>query len=306
LAGHAHEDTALWAMMLGRVRLGRGALRRASSLFLEGAALFGDVDPVGFGPLCLAFLSQARALGGDHTGAGAALARAEAARRSDIRIFDADFGLARAWTAAASGELSAACAGVRRVAEAAEAQGHLAYAVLALHDLVRLGDPASANHPLRELAGSLEGPLAAAYADHAAARMANDGAALDEVATSFEAIGALLLATEAFAEASAAHRDQGSTASSARSAAKASLLAERCEGAATPALADAGPASLLTRREREVAALAAGGLSNRAIAERLVLSVRTVEHHLEHAYAKLGVAERAQLATLFGPLTLDG
>ena len=52
----------------------------------------------------------------------------------------------------------------------------------------------------------------------------------------------------------------------------------------------------LTRREREVANLAADGLSSQAIADRLFLSVRTVEGHLHRAYGKLGVNERRGLA----------
>jgi DNA-binding NarL/FixJ family response regulator len=54
----------------------------------------------------------------------------------------------------------------------------------------------------------------------------------------------------------------------------------------------------LTPREREVAALAAAGLSNRAIAERLVLSRRTVENHLQHVYGKLGATSRVELPSL--------
>ena len=52
----------------------------------------------------------------------------------------------------------------------------------------------------------------------------------------------------------------------------------------------------LTRREAEVAALAARGLTNRDIAARLVLSVRTVETHLDHVLTKLGFRTRTQLA----------
>jgi DNA-binding CsgD family transcriptional regulator len=52
----------------------------------------------------------------------------------------------------------------------------------------------------------------------------------------------------------------------------------------------------LTRREGEIAALVADGLTDREIAGRLVISVRTVESHLAHAYRKLGIASRRELA----------
>lgn len=52
----------------------------------------------------------------------------------------------------------------------------------------------------------------------------------------------------------------------------------------------------LTPTEEQVAALAAEGLTNRQIAERLVLAVRTVEAHLTRIYAKLGVRSRTELA----------
>lgn len=52
----------------------------------------------------------------------------------------------------------------------------------------------------------------------------------------------------------------------------------------------------LTTRELQIAALVAEGLSNRAIAERLVISRRTVDAHVDHAYQKLGISSRVQLA----------
>jgi len=54
---------------------------------------------------------------------------------------------------------------------------------------------------------------------------------------------------------------------------------------------------LLTTREREVAELIGEGLSNREIAERLVLSVRTVETHAQNVLGKLGFRSRAQIAS---------
>jgi predicted ATPase/DNA-binding CsgD family transcriptional regulator len=52
----------------------------------------------------------------------------------------------------------------------------------------------------------------------------------------------------------------------------------------------------LTRREQEVARLVAQGLSNRQIAEQLVISKRTSDSHIEHILAKLGATSRAQIA----------
>ncbi|HEY3879902.1 MAG TPA: LuxR C-terminal-related transcriptional regulator [Trebonia sp.] len=51
----------------------------------------------------------------------------------------------------------------------------------------------------------------------------------------------------------------------------------------------------LTAREREIALLVARGLSNREIAERLVISKRTVDAHVNHIFVKLGVSSRVQL-----------
>jgi DNA-binding NarL/FixJ family response regulator len=58
---------------------------------------------------------------------------------------------------------------------------------------------------------------------------------------------------------------------------------------------DGGALDALTEREREMTALAAGGLSNDEIAERLVLSAATVKTHVNRAMTKLGARDRAQL-----------
>jgi HD-GYP domain-containing protein (c-di-GMP phosphodiesterase class II) len=52
----------------------------------------------------------------------------------------------------------------------------------------------------------------------------------------------------------------------------------------------------LSEREVEVARLVAAGCSNPEIAQRLVISRRTAEHHVQHIYAKVGVSSRAALA----------
>jgi non-specific serine/threonine protein kinase len=57
-----------------------------------------------------------------------------------------------------------------------------------------------------------------------------------------------------------------------------------------------GTATLLTRREREVAAHVADGMTNREIARQLMVAERTVETHLEHIFDKLGARTRADVA----------
>jgi predicted ATPase/DNA-binding CsgD family transcriptional regulator len=58
----------------------------------------------------------------------------------------------------------------------------------------------------------------------------------------------------------------------------------------------AGLPASLTRREREIAMLVTTGLTNREIAAKLFLSVRTVEVHVDHILTKLGFRTRTQLA----------
>jgi DNA-binding NarL/FixJ family response regulator len=88
----------------------------------------------------------------------------------------------------------------------------------------------------------------------------------------------------------------GASASSQR----ARTFAERCEGAHSPALETGREPTALTKREREVASLAARGMTSREIAETLVVSTRTVENHLQRAYEKLGLSGRSELAAALG------
>jgi DNA-binding NarL/FixJ family response regulator len=147
----------------------------------------------------------------------------------------------------------------------------------------------------RGAAGS-DAPLVAAYAAHVAGRLAGDGAALLAAADAFEAIGAVRYAVEAAADAARAFVDGGRHDSARRALARSRDLFGRGQGGAAP-LVDGldGPASALTAREAQLVELARRGLSNAAIAEQLVLSVRTVESHLYRAMHKLGVGDRRDL-----------
>ena len=195
--------TAVEANMLGLIWLARGRVATALRLCRESAALLRDGDAVGMLAFALAGVAQAAAQAGD---AGAARAAVAELDRTPLghKGFAAELGLARAWSAAASGELSRARALARDAAAAARARGQDAYAVCALHALCRLGDPAAAAPGLAELAERVDGPYAGLAAAHAAALVAGDGAALLATAERFAEHDALLVAAEAADAAAAA------------------------------------------------------------------------------------------------------
>jgi DNA-binding NarL/FixJ family response regulator len=74
-------------------------------------------------------------------------------------------------------------------------------------------------------------------------------------------------------------------------------LAARCTAIASPPTGRWAGLGI-TSREAEVLGLVADGLANKQIAERLTLSVRTVEKHMESLLRKTGCASRTQLVAL--------
>jgi DNA-binding NarL/FixJ family response regulator len=80
----------------------------------------------------------------------------------------------------------------------------------------------------------------------------------------------------------------------------AEALRDKHRAAAPPTLARSLASDTLTTREREIVSLIAGGLSNREIGERLVITVGTVEVHVKHILGKLNFKSRSQVAVWFG------
>ncbi|HEY2192605.1 MAG TPA: AAA family ATPase [Actinomycetospora sp.] len=207
-------------------------------------------------------------------------------------------GLAPVWTAVAGARLREAERACLAAADHAERDGLLQAHLVALHTAVRMGTTVPVADRLEAAGGSADGALAAAFVDHARAHGAGDAAGLDAVAEQFAALGARLFAAEAAAQASNLHRSRGVRGAGNASALRARQWAQECEGARTPAIADLDSSSELTRREHEIASLAASGMTSRAIAEQLVVSVRTVDNVLHVVYSKLGVSGRRDLAAV--------
>src|SRR5205823_12659314 len=108
-----------------------------------------------------------------------------------------------------------------------------------------------------------------------------------------------LFAAEARAREGRMAAEQGLQRRAAEARQRSARLQDLCEGAHTPALSRVTVA--LSAREREVALLTASGLTSRQVAERLYISVRTVENHLHRVYTKLGVTNRDALGAALGP-----
>jgi DNA-binding CsgD family transcriptional regulator/tetratricopeptide (TPR) repeat protein len=298
----ADDRRGMTSFLLGRALLARGRVRGARRQLREAAALLRETDAGRILSWCLGTLAQAAAMAGDVPAAEEALREVAEQGRGAMRVWAVELALGATWAAAARGEHSSARTQALAAADLAASAGQQSTELLALHDAARLGEAAAVEARLSGLAGRVEGRLAPVVAAHACALAAGDGTALDGASASFEELGADLLAAEAAAEAAEAHREAGLMSRHLASMTRARELADACESPRTPALAplqQSGSLNQLTRREREVAELAAGGRSKREIAEHLVVSIRTVGSHLNHAYAKLGSSSRADLAMLF-------
>lgn len=214
-----------------------------------------------------------------------------------VAVFGPQLTIAESWLAAVEGNVSAAIDLALRAADQAKAAGQRAVEMLALHDAIRFGDQTALDR-LVEVATATGGRLAAAHAAHAQAVRDRDAAAILAAGQRYEDMGALLSAADAAAQAAVAFETSDDRRHSVEAAAAANRLAAQCGGIRTPALDLASHPLPLTVREREIANLVAAGLSNRDIADRLTVSVRTVEGHLYRACIKLDISDREELAAL--------
>ncbi len=289
-----HEWAALAA---GRIALLRGEVRAAVRLL--ATALVGPEWLVGLEQAwAWALLAEAKALLGDEAGATEAMHKADAGLTRGSSRYLCDIDRTRPWVAVAKGELSQATDLARLAVAGARDRGDRYFELWSLHELVRLGGAKEAAPSLLSLAPHIDGDWPEAFVVHARSLVSADGEGLLAAADHFESIGALVHAAEAATEASIALREAARPARAAAATARASALTARCPGVRTPVLGQGMGLPDLTRREHEVALLAAKGLSSSQIAERLVLSRRTVEGHLARAYQKLGVRRRAELVEI--------
>ncbi|MEO3781960.1 LuxR C-terminal-related transcriptional regulator [Actinocorallia sp. B10E7] len=269
----------------------RGRLRDALEVGEESMFRLPPLRTFHAGP-CLGEIAHAHALRGDVEAAEAAIGRARELMLPVGPVTDLPVGFAQVWTMAARGDLDGAVARALEIGETP----YLTFALFALHDVVRLGRPELVADRLASL--RVDGVLAPLFARHAAART---GSELLEVSASFAGLGFTLYAAESAAQAAARHLEAGEPQKATAAETRAWALAQRCQGAGTPALVGLS-LPRLTPRQLEIATLAGQHLTNREIASRLHVSVRTVANTLYAVYQKTGVTDRTALAEILRSL----
>jgi DNA-binding CsgD family transcriptional regulator len=285
-----HVAAGFGALTVARLRFLRGRYRDATRWLAEAELHLEREDPFG-----IAFHVHGLRLGvavftRDFDAAERAHARLRAGLEGREPLAPQRVHIARAegWAARLRSDAAAAkqlLAAAERFKDMPGLAAGLAY------EARRAGGNAAA--AVEAAAGRCETRLVRAYAAHATAR---DGAALLKAADELAAIGAHVYAMEAAAEAAAAYIGEGRGDSARRAAHRARELHAPGQGAEPPRIDGLDSTAIaLTAREAQLTELAAAGLSNAEIADRLVLSVRTVETHLYRAMQKLGVSDRRDL-----------
>ena len=280
----------------GRAALGAGDLHKACLLLEQAADGLSASYAIGWGFRYRVPQVTALAMRGLTREAAAELAALDTVSRR-TRSLDYERSLARAWVAAGQGAVSEAIHDALSAAERAAAKGQFAAEVLCLQTATQFGDRTGAPR-LHELESIVEGPRAGLAARFAAALREGDGAELSSLSEEFERMGDLVAAVDAAAQAALTYRRQDLRGSALGSSARAEALAEQCGGASTPALRQASEPLPFTDREAEIVMLIGEGLSNREVAERLTVSIRTVESHIYRAMLKTGTTSRDELAAL--------
>ena len=206
----------------------------------------------------------------------------------------------RPWAESAVAAATGRPEAVARALEAYEEARTAGSPINAVAYLATVADYGAVNRAaalLDDWAPQLDAPLSAARAQGIRARATGDGGQLLDAAERHAQLG-LLRDALGMAELAGAALGTGRSKQSTRAKALAGDMRRRLDRR------ESGPCHAigLTRRELEVARLAAKGMTDREIADLLVVSVRTVESHLAATYRKLALTSRRDLRTAVLPV----
>ena len=289
-------NAGLVALSEAEVVLASGRVREAIPLLHDATLRLDEIDFGGLSATAHLRLAESLARAGDVTGAKAELAKGVAGEPRTLEMFRPEQLLIKAWARVTTGDVKTARALLSDAQTMAEVQGEQLVEVQVHHAGVRWGDRGAARKLLR-ISPAVEGPFALTAALQARGFLDRNVADLIEASDRFAERGMAGEAADAMAQAAkVASRFDRMDAH--RLANRAAAIVAAAGGFTSPALRAVVMETPLTRRQHEIATLAATGMSNRTIAEHMGIGVRTVESHLGAAYRRLGVTNRAELSEL--------
>lgn len=288
-------DGMIWAGVIrGRAQLDAGHFDVAIDSFELAASAALDLNRSLHLRWARAGVVLAVAQRGDPDATRRALDALDTCPPTYLTLMSAEVARARAWGSIALRDVRDGVDRFRSAAEIARDRGEAGLEILALHDLVRVGETADVDR-LVEVGAAVDGELAATRVAHGRALRDADPVGLGLVSERFESMGAMVLAAEAANQASWMERRRQHAVAAERFRVRSLELRAQRPSARTPALAAHPGLARLTMREREVAGLASAGHPSKVIASRLGVSTRTVDNLLQRAYRKLDVSGRAGL-----------
>lgn len=284
------DAAGVWSYALAIVELHAGRPDDALPLALLAVDQLRWRDFTGLLGPALALAATAHAQRGEADQALALLATLQPAQRDDVKVVlqEAE---ARAWLAVVADDVDAAVGMLLPAVQRGVELGHLLLATLTASVAVRLG-AATAARPLLDAAAAASGaPLLERAAQLASALDERDPARVVALADDVVAAGLVATAHAALEAAAAMAGDDRMLERRARvRAAELGLAVTRVRS-----IRSSRKETGLTEREWIIAQAAARRERSREIAERLGVSVRTVDNHLASVYRKLGIKGRAEL-----------
>lgn len=291
------DPSAAAVAVKGIAALARGDLRTAAACL---RAAITNIEPRHdrTGGLYLFWLAYTETLArtGQIDAAADALDNVERYRHPSYQYVESTRLMVAGWVAAARGWTSESIALARDAADFACEHGQFAREVMSLQAAIQFGDTSRVAR-LSELAAFVGGPRAPLVSRWATAVVHADGHELLRLSEDFEEMGDRIAAADAAAHAALTFDGRGLRGSRLTASGRAKRIITEC-GGITPATRVVAASLPLSDREREIATMASQGLTNKQIAEALVMSVRTVEGHIYRACTRLGFKNRSELAAV--------
>ena len=284
------DSAGVWSYALALVHLHAGRLRDALPLALLAIEQLRWRDFTGLVGAATALGATVHAQLGEAEPARALLDALQPAHRDDVKVV-LQAAEAEAWLAVVADEPDRAAGMlVPAIARGVEL-GHLLLVALTASVAVRLGAAAEVRGPLAAAASASGSPLVTAVAALAAAAADRDATAIVELAPDLERAGLVATAQAMLERAAEWAGDDRMLERRARVRAAELGLTIVPVRTARSARSETG----LTEREWVIAQAAARRERSREIADRLGVSVRTVDNHLASVYRKLGISGRSEL-----------